>query len=65
MGGARNRLVCHKAEQAAARLCQPLPGPSGVQHRCTEHGLGHSSLSVPLPSISHPSGGVTEGEAVR
>ena len=64
MGGARNRLVHHQAQQAAARLRQPLSGPSGVRHRRTEHGRGHSSLSVPLPSGSHPSGGVTEGEAV-
>ena len=65
MGGARNKLVHHQAQQTAARLRQPLSGPSGVQHRRTEHGLGHSSLSVPLPSVSYPSGGVTKGEAVR
>ena len=66
MGGARNnRRVHHQTEQAAAHLCQPLPGSSGVRHRCPKHGLGHSSLAVPLPSVSHPSCGVTEGKAVR
>ena len=30
-GGARNRLVPHQAQQAAARLRQPLSGPSGVR----------------------------------
>ena len=29
-GGARNRLVHYQAQQAAARLCQALSGPSGV-----------------------------------
>ena len=65
MGGARNRLVRHQTEQAAAQLCQPLPGPSGVRHQRPEHGLGHSSLSVPFPSVTHSSSGVAEGEAVR
>ena len=64
MGGTRNRLVHHQTEQAAAHLRQPLPGPSGVRHRHM-HGLPHSSLSVPLPSVSHHTRGVTEGEAVR
>ena len=63
-GGARNRFVRDQTEQAAAHLCQPLSRPSGLRHRSPEHGLGHSSLSVPRPSISHPSGGVTEGQAV-
>ena len=40
-----------------------MPGPSGVWHRRPEH--GNSSLSIPLPSITHPSSGVAEGEAVR
>ena len=44
---------------------EPLPGPSVVRHRCPEHRLGHPSLSVPLPTIAHPSGGFAEGEAVR
>ena len=42
-----------------------MPGPSAIRHRRPEHGLGHSSLSVLLPSITHPSGGTAEGEAVR
>ena len=65
MGGARNRLVHHQTEQAAAHLRQPLPRPSGVRHRCPEHGLVRSSLSVPLPYVTYPSGVVAEGEAVR
>ena len=65
MGGAKNRLVHHQTEPEAAHLHQPLPRPSGVRHRRPEHGLGLSSLSVPLPSVTHLSGGVGEGEAVR
>ena len=53
MGGARNRLVHDQTEQAVDHLHQPLPGPSGIRHQRPEHGLGHSSLSVPLPSVSH------------
>ena len=64
MGRAQNRLVHHQAQQAAAHLRQPLPGPSGIRHQCTEHGLGHSALSL-SSLFSHPSSGVTEGEAVR
>ena len=65
MVGPRNRLVRHKAEQAATHFRQPLPRPSGVRHQPPEHELGHSSVSVPLPSITHPSSGVAESEAVQ
>ena len=60
----RSAQQSDQASSQQAHLCQPLPGPSGIRHTHPEHGVGHSSLSVPLPYITHPSGGAADGEHI-